>query len=443
MRSLTLRLALLSGLWVAIGLGAVAWFVAELATREIEGAFDARLTALLDATIAGLALDEAARPTLAQPPGGAEFDRVFSGAYWQIAGADGALTTSRSLWDQTLPRATAGHPGVLLRQAPGPRGSTLRIAERDVVPSGGEGVVHVSVALAEDAMQAAIRQLRWTLGVAFSLLGTGLVGVVALQVVAGLRPLRRARAALAQVRAGQRDRLALAAPSEIAPLVDEIDALIAQNQATVARARNHVGNLAHALKTPLAVLRNALDAPAPDLATARAELGRLEHLIQHHLARARAAALAGTSAPGLAPLQLAHEVAGALRRLTEGRGLSIVVGGDAAARLAIERQDLLEMLGNLMENACKWARQEVRVQIVAQGRSVRIEVADDGPGLAESQRSAALQRGTRLDEAMPGTGLGLAIVADLADLYGGSLQLDRSEAGGLRATLVLPRQGGA
>lgn len=442
MRSLTLRLALLSGLWVAIGLGGVAWFVAELSTREISGAFDARLTLLLDATIAGLTLDEGGQPSLAQPPGGADFDQVFSGAYWQIASGNGVVTTSRSLWDQTLPPAQASHPGVLLRHAPGPRGSTLRVAERDVVPSGSDSVVHVSVALAQDEMETAIRRLRWTLVAAFSLLGTGLVAVVAFQVVAGLRPLRRARTALAQVRSGHRDRLALDAPSEIAPLVDEIDALIAQNHATVERARGHVGNLAHALKTPVAVLRNALDAPEPDLATARVELGRLEHLVQHHLARARAAALGGSSAPGLAPLPLAEEVAGALRRLSAARGIVIAVAGDATARVAIERQDLLEMLGNLVENACKWARHAVTVQVAVRERTVRIEVGDDGLGLAESHRAAALQRGSRLDEAMPGTGLGLAIVADLADLYGGRLELGRSEAGGLRATLALPRQQG-
>lgn len=441
MRSLTLRLALLSGLWVAIGLGGVAWFVAELATREISTAFDARLTLLLDATIAGVALDHAGQPSLAQPPGGADFDQVFSGAYWQIAG-DGVVATSRSLWDQTLPPAQSRHPGVLLRHAPGPRGSTLRVAERDVVPSGSDRVVHVSVALAQDEMEAAIRRLRWTLVAAFSLLGAGLVAVVALQVVAGLRPLRRARTALSQVRSGHRDRLALDAPSEIAPLVDEIDALIAQNHATVERARSHVGNLAHALKTPVAVLRNALDAPEPDLGTARAELGRLEHLVQHHLARARAAALGGSSAPGLAPLPLAEEVAGALRRLSAARDITIAVAGDPAARVTIERQDLLEMLGNLLENACKWARHAVTVQITVQGQSVRIDVGDDGPGLAESHRATALQRGTRLDEAIQGTGLGLAIVADLADLYGGSLELGQSDAGGLQATLVLTRQRG-
>ena len=442
-RSLTLRLALAAGLWVAAGLGAAAWFVTDVAVRQVEAAFDARLDGLLDATTAAVATDEQGRPVVARPPAGADFERPFSGAYWQVTGAGGAVATSRSLWDQTLPRASDGHDGVLRRDAPGPRGQPLRVAERDILLPGTTAPLHVAVALSRAPVEAEGARLRGVLAAVFAALGVGLVAGVVATVVAGLAPLRQARRALAEVRAGSRERLDLAAPAEVALLVAEVDALIAANRATVERARTHVGNLAHALKTPLAVLRNALAATPADVAAARTEAAALDRLVQHHLARARTAArMAGVGAPAVAPLAVAEDVAAALRRLFAREGRVIEVAGDAAARVAVDPQDLTEMLGNLMENACKWARHRVAVSVIG-GAEVEITVADDGPGLPDEVQANALERGVRLDEAMPGTGLGLAIVADLAALHGGSLDLGRSEVGGLRAALRLPARGTA
>jgi len=437
-RSLTLRLAVAAGLWVAAGLGAAAWFVTDVAVRQVEAAFDARLSGLLDAASAAVATDASGRAVVARDPAGADFDRPFSGAYWQVTGPDGAIATSRSLWDQTLPAAVEGHADVLRRDAAGPRGEPIGIVERDVLLPEAAAPAHIAVALSRTATGAEIARLRRVIAGVFALLGIGLVGGVVATVVAGLGPLRQARRALAEVRAGSRDRLGIAAPAELAPLVAEVDALIAANRATVERARTHVGNLAHALKTPLAVLRNALTATPPDLPAARAEAAALDRLVQHHLARARAAARAASvGAPSVAPLAVAEEVAAALRRLFAREGRLIEVTGDAAALVRVDPQDLTEMLGNLMENACKWARRRVEVT-VAGGAMVEIAVADDGPGLPEDGCGPALERGVRLDEAMPGTGLGLAIVADLAALHGGVLELGRAAAGGLRATLRLP-----
>ncbi|MCC7272273.1 MAG: HAMP domain-containing histidine kinase [Alphaproteobacteria bacterium] len=440
MRSLTLRLALLSGVWVAAGLGAAAWFVAGVVTRQVESAFETRLGALLDAAVAATAIDAEERVVVTRAPAGADFERPLSGAYWQVTAPDGAVATSRSLWDQVLPAAAVGHDGVLLRDAPGPRGEALRIAERDVVPAGASGTTHVAVALSRRETEAEVARLRGVLAAVFAVLGTGLVVGVVLQVVAGLAPLRRARRALAEVRAGRREALDLPAPAEIAPLVAEIDALVAQNRATVERARAHVGNLAHALKTPVAVLRNALDATPPDIAEIRARADELERLVQHHLARARAAATAGgLAAEEAAPVAVAGEIAAALRRLPSSRAVAIAVAGDPSLRVRVGRQDLAEMLGNLMENACKWAAARVEVAVAAPrpGR-VAILVRDDGPGLAADHAAVALARGGRLDEAQPGSGLGLAIVADLAAAHGGTLALERAPQGGLQARLELP-----
>lgn len=449
--SLTLRLAALTALWVAGGLAVTGWFVSGLAERQIEAAADARLSALMDAVVAATATDAAGRPILARPPAEPEFSRPLSGQYWRVLGPGGSAS-SRSLWDAALPPPIlAGGPGAAAaRDIRGPRGERLRLLERTVVLPDAPGPFTVQVAASRDATDAEVARLRRGLGLAFALLGLGLVGGVAALAVWGLRPLRTVRRALAEVRAGTRERLAAAvpAPPEIAPLVEEVDALIAQNQATVERARAHVGNLAHALKTPVAVLVNALGGaePRPDLA--RAQAREIERIVQHHLARARSAALPGPDslAGRTSPLAAAEEVAAALRRLQAERGLAIAVEGDAALRVRASRQDLVEIVGNLMENACKWAASRVEVRVLpaedeARRPMVAVVVEDDGPGLPGegAAEAAALARGVRLDEAAPGAGLGLAIVADLAGLHGGRLTLGRgARLPGAAARLELP-----
>jgi signal transduction histidine kinase len=313
------------------------------------------------------------------------------------------------------------------------------VAERDLLLPGAAAPTHVAVALSRAETEAEIARLRTLLLLTFGALGLGLVAGVVATVVQGLSPLRRVSRALAEIRDGRRERLAIAAPSEIAPLVAEVDALLVANRATVERARSHVGNLAHALKTPLAVLRNALDRTSPDVEAARAEASSLERLVHHHLARARVAALASSSAADASPLAIAEEVGGALRRLFGARDLLIEVDGDPGTRVRVDPQDLAEMLGNLMENACKWARQSVSVTVATDGTSVVVSVGDDGPGLPEDRRDAVLGRGVRLDERTAGSGLGLAIVSDLAALHGGGVEISRSSKGGLLARLRLPR----
>jgi signal transduction histidine kinase len=439
-RSLALRLALAAGLWVAGGLGAVAWLVTDIAVRQIEAAFDARLSGLLDAAVAAAVTDAEGRVVVARAPAGADFERPFSGAYWQITASDGSLATSRSLWDQTLPAATSGHEGVVLRDVSGPRDEMLRVAERDLLLPGATGTAHVAVALSRTEVEVEIDQLRALLLLTFTLLGLGLLAGVVAMVVAGLAPLRRVSQALAEIRDGRREQLAIEAPSEIAPLVVQLDELIAANRVTVERARSHVGNLAHAVKTPLAVLRNALDQDRPDIETARAEASGLERLVQHHLARARTSALAKANAGmSVAPFLIAEEIANALRRIFVDRGVSIVVEGERGAYVRADPQDLTEMLGNLMENACKWAHGKVLVSVVATDSKVLVTIIDDGPGLPKAERDAVIGRGVRLDERKPGSGLGLGIAAELAALHNGKLEISVAPSGGVAATLHLQR----
>lgn len=430
--SLTRRVALLAALWVASGLAVTGWYVTDLAGRHILAAADARLSAQMDALVAALGVEPDGQLRLDRPLADPEFDRPLSGSYWQA----GALR-SRSLWDSALPAGSLANASDIA----GPRGEPLRVLQRFIELQGVATPVLVQVAGSREEAERERARLRHGLALAFGLLGLGLVGGLVLQLVWAMAPLRRLRAALAAVRAGERERIGLAAPSEVAPLVEEVDALIAQNRATVERARGHVGNLAHALKTPAAVLRNALDAvDGPGAETARAQAAEMERILRHHLARARASALA-VGGGAVAARAVAEEVASALRRLADG--IAIEVTGDAAIKVKADRQDFIEMLGNLMENATKWAASSIALRIRADGAAALVEVHDDGPGLPAGSAALAAARGVRLDEATPGTGLGLAIVADLAALYGGGLELVRSEAlGGLCARLRLPLQAG-
>ncbi len=439
--SLTWRLAASVAFWVAVGLGLLAWFVVRTDARQIQAAADARIERQLDAVVAAVAFDPMQGPILLRPLADPEFERPLSGVYWQLTGPGATVLTSRSLWDARLPEPLATGGELVTRDMTGPRGEPLRALERQVTieaRSGGRVAITVQLAVSRAAVDEEIIDLRRGVVLAFAMLGAGLVMVVVVLVVLGLRPLRRTQEELVEVREGKRLHMDVAAPSEIAPLVDEIEALIEQNRATVERARHHVGNLAHALKTPVAVLRNAIE--TGDSAVAKAQAATLDRLVQHHLRRARAGALAGSAAGESSPHQVAMAVATALARLTAQRGLSIEVSGTKAARVRADSQDLTEMLGNLIENATKFARSRVRVTIATpSAQRVAIEIEDDGPGLPEGEDAAALARGVRLDETKAGSGLGLAIVNDLAQLYGGQLQLCQGSAlGGLQARLELP-----
>jgi signal transduction histidine kinase len=258
-----------------------------------------------------------------------------------------------------------------------------------------------------------------------------------------MSPLNRLRTRLSAVHTGTDRRVGGAYPTEVQPLVDDLNALLDHREETVRRALTKAGDLAHGLKTPLAVLAHEADRAAAaghgDLAgTIGQEVERMRRQIEYHLAHARAAASGATPGARCSVLASAEGLARTLQRIHAGRG--VVVHLDVSADHAVrgQREDVDEMLGNLLDNACKWAKSSVTVATAQTDGSIAITVEDDGPGLAPSMREAVLQRGVRADEAAPGSGFGLAIVRDLAELYGGSIALDESSARGLRATLRLP-----
>jgi signal transduction histidine kinase len=276
------------------------------------------------------------------------------------------------------------------------------------------------------------------------MLGAALCMVAGYAVVRfGLAPFKEMRRRLADVQSGTTSQLAGKYPAEVEPLVRDLNALLAHHEAAAARAIAKAGDLAHGLKTPLAVLAHEAERAAAaghaDLAAAMTEqIERMRRQIEYHLAHARAAASGATPGVHAAVADSADGLARTLLRLHADRGLAIDVNVPAGLSVRCRREDLDEMLGNLLDNACKWAKSRVVIAGRSEESVAEIAVDDDGPGLDPTMREAVLQRGVRADEAAPGSGLGLAIVRELAELYGGSISLGGSPAGGLRATLRLP-----
>jgi signal transduction histidine kinase len=354
--------------------------------------------------------------------------------------------TSRSLWDTTLdPHNVTAEQGVLWGYADGPDGQRLRVLERRIrlpgtAANGQPQTFRFLVAgdLAEIADDVARfdRTLAW----AFGSLGLGLIAMIVIQVRLGLLPLRRVRYALARIREGRARRLEGDFPAEIAPLAAELNSLIEHSAEVVARARGNVANLAHFLKTPLTVLTTEVSGQTGPLADAvRKQLSVMRRQVDHYLSRARAAGSLDVLGNRTEVAPVLRDLVRVLKQMHAGKPLDIAL--DVVPGLAFrgDREDLEEMAGNLIDNACKWANARVSVQArpVSQSRFA-LAIGDDGPGLSPEERDRAVQRGEKLDETVPGSGLGLSIVRDIARLYGGEFTLGRSGLGGLEARLELP-----
>lgn len=260
---------------------------------------------------------------------------------------------------------------------------------------------------------------------------------------ATLAPLQDLRRDVLAVREGSAKRVGGAYPGEVQPLVDDLNALLLHLDEVVARAGARAGDLAHGLKTPLAVLSNEADRLEtegnPELAGILAEqIGIMRRYVEYHLAHARAAASGGALHARSSVLETIDGLVRTMRQLHADRRLSIEINVDPRHMFKGRREDLDEMVGNLLDNACKWGRARISIATLLDEDRLVITIEDDGPGLKPEASELVLQRGVRQDERVPGSGLGLAIVRDLADLYGGAIWLDRSPAGGVHARLQLP-----
>ncbi|MDB5434937.1 MAG: sensor histidine kinase [Phenylobacterium sp.] len=379
--------------------------------------------------------------------------RVYSGRYWEIAEptADGKLrplARSHSLFDAVLnapPDLVArlkAKPGRHISyDTRGPLNEPLRARAQQNWKPGRKAPIIFLAAEDRSSVNRDVQGFVAATAAAFIVLGAGLVVAIVMQVRVGLRPLFELRREVAAVRRGKAERLAATYPSELTPLADELNALVDHNRQVVDRQRTHVGNLAHALKTPISVMiAEAGQRPGPlaEVVTRQAEAMRQQ--VDHHLRRARAAARTQGQGERTSVAEVLDELTRTLQRIFHDKGVSI--DWDAADDLYFlgERQDLLEIAGNAVENACKWCRSRVKVRAEAAGPArFRLVVEDDGLGLPRDRREEVLQRGARLDETAPGSGLGLSIIDELARAYGGALKLGDSGLGGLRLEVDLPR----
>jgi len=389
----------------------------------------------------------------ARLPADRRYEIPLSGRYWAIVALEADGTSGRderpsSLWDSDPPipaglraRAMATPGASVFANAEGPNGETLRVGVRVIRLETGDKQVLLMAAADRYVTDQGAQRFLLLLGGAMIALAAGVLVALVVQIRLVLNPLHRVQADVADVREGQRTRLHTDYPSEVAPLAEEVNKLLDHNEAVVERAQTHVGNLAHALKTPLAVLRNEAVGDSALDGVVRRQTAAMLSSVEHYLERARAAARAQTRGVRTPIGPVVDALVRLLNRLFVEKG--VLVDGDIPSGEVFrgEKQDLEEMLGNLMENACKWAASRVEVTgEIVDDDCIALHIDDDGPGLDADECEQALRRGVRLDESAPGTGLGLSIVKELAELHTGKLRLARSPLGGLRATLSLPRR---
>lgn len=453
LNSLAVRLIAAASLWSAVALVVAGLILTSLYQQTVERAFDDRLGVYLTTLIGTLATQDPAQLTDPGNLGEQRFELLYSGWYWQVRRADDGtvLIASRSLFSDSLDIAdatdTSTTDGVTAGSFAGPDEQSLRFLEQTIIFDSDE---RFDVLVAGDAGQLRdqIAAFRTSVVVTLSVFGIGLIIATLIQIRWGLRPLDRVRYGLAQLRSGKETHFEGPFPAEIEPLAKELNALLDSNQQIIERARTQVGNLAHALKTPLSVITNEARSTGGPFAEKIAEQAALmRNQVNHYLDRARIAARSDVIGAITDVDPVIARLVRAMARIHEDKGLDLSADVPAAARFKGEQQDLEEIVGNLLDNACKWAKSAVSVTAVlteddpdgeGEGRRLVLRIDDDGPGLSAEQRAEATRRGRRLDETKPGSGLGLSIVTDLVALYEGRVRLDRSPDGGLRAEIELP-----
>lgn len=449
--SLSRRLLLAAMAFIALAIVIAGVAVGFALHRFVQGQIDQRLDTQVTFLSSMLRTNGDGTLSLTGSADGPPFERRRRGWYWQVKGPANSLR-SQSLEGEDLtapevdipdrpapPRddrlAKEGRPKAA--DGPGLDDDHLHFRIQQVTVSGMPATIVVSAP--RGAVWGPLREAMTTLAISLGVLGIALVLAIMVQVRLGLRPLERLRQSVADVRAGRSERVPSRQPTEVQPLVSELNGLLDQNAANLDRARRHVANLAHGLKTPLATLAISL---AHSERQSDHQLGPVVDLMQrrirHHLGRARAAALSGPVRTQLLVAQRIRDLGDVLTKVYADRAilLSIDIADDIA--ITCEQQDFDEMAGNLMENAFKWARSRIAVRAVPDRRMIVLMIEDDGPGLQAAEILQVLRPGERLDESTPGFGFGLSIACELAELYGGTIDLAKSQMGGLLVSLRLP-----
>ena len=439
--SLNRRLLVGATFLISLALVVAAIIIGFVLHRFIQGQIDQRLDTQIVFLSSMLTAGDDGVIALVGSADGPPFDRRARGWYWEVVGPKNILR-SRSLEGSSINAPESRRPQKKKGPSPadgaGPGNEALHFRIQQA--QAGLTPVTIIASAPRSAVNGPLREAMTTLAISLAVLGLALVLAIVLQVRLGLRPLERLRQAVADVRSGRSRSLPPEQPLEILPLVSELNGLLEQNAANLERARRHVANLAHGLKTPLATLAIALSERGHETTSGvHSLIGLMERRIRHHLGRARAAALGGPTRAQTPIAARIDDVVDVLRKMYADKQIAFTEDITRDFAVACEQQDFDEMAGNLLENAFRWARSRVDVHAHRDGgRSVAIVIEDDGPGLRPDQIPQVLRPGERLDESAPGFGFGLPITRELAELYGGDLNLDASSLGGLRVTLRLP-----
>ncbi|WP_348640548.1 ATP-binding protein [Chelativorans sp. Marseille-P2723] len=448
---LTFRVIAFSSIWAIIALVVIATVISTLFRQVSQRGFETVLSAHLFNLIASVSASEtgwlAGNPNL----GDLRFSQPLSGWYWSVEPTMETLNNelrSPSLTEPvpSPPLAAVPFDRSFQRRylAVGPGGEDVQVLEAEVVLGEGDRIARFRIMGNRSELEEEIAEFARQLFIYLAIFGLGMVAINVFAILVALKPLSGIRRALANIRAGTAERLSGPFPAEIEPLAEETNALIESNRRIIERARTQVGNLAHSLKTPLAVLMNEGRALGDERgALISSQASAMQNQIDHYLQRARAAAQRNTLTARSPVNHTLKRLARVAEKLNPDKHLTLVLPNDDVV-FAGEREDLEEIVGNVLENATKWARAHVSLTLQAPvgaeaGRSgFLIAIEDDGPGIPERYARRALQRGRRLDESKPGTGLGLSIVADIVEDYSGNVLLERAQLGGLRVEIILP-----
>ena len=444
--SLRARLLAASALTIVVALGFAAVGMFALAKQQVGKLIEEELRSDLLQLANDLEFDDKGRPYIGHEFADPRFHAAYGGRYWQVNGPKGLTLKSRSLWDNALEIAPlAPSDGVRKAVIPGPNGSRLLalsrtlVFEKEKVESRFIVTSAVDMSIIDKAMEP-VRRYVW---IGLAMVSLFLLLASWLQMTVGLAPFERLRRALGAVAEGRAGRIEGRYPAEITPLIEEMNALLDAQERTLARARARASDLAHGLKTPLAILsaigtRLAERSDAASAENIRKQVRAMKRHLERELARARASGWARTHHAQIDTRAHLLALMASMRQLPEADGLEWSSDLPEALELAVDRDDLTNMAANLLDNAQKWTTSRVHL-VARQGQGeVRISIEDDGPGIPDEEVSRVVERGRRLDETRQGSGLGLAIVSDIVALYEGRLELSRSRLGGLCATIVLP-----
>lgn len=432
--SLKSRLLLAAAFWLGAMILAAGIGIPKLVNDYLVDDMKQQLGLTMDELTANIETNNHGALIMAERLSDPRLNQPYSGIYWRASTQD-QIIRSRSLWDKDLTiKRSPIHTSVK-----GPKEEKLIYIEQDIYLPEISDPVTITIGMNDNSLESTLNQLTGQVWLILLLLFVGVLLLIGIQVSWSLLPLNKMQRELALLRKGEQQGLSDNYPKEVSPLVSDLNALLFHYQELLERARNHAGNLSHALKTPLSVLKNEIERlPDDEKKLLQEPIHQIQSQIDYHLGRARMAGAMNILSVKSSPCERVEAIAMAFDKVYADNNVTMVNELDLELDVAVEKTDLDEMLGNLLENSYKWARSIIRVHAkdLTDG-NVELIVEDDGQGIPEEKLEQVTKRGVRLDETTPGTGLGLNIVNEMAHSYRGSLTLGKSSMGGLRASLIL------